>query len=342
MSGGLGITTILACTFFAAISGSGPGTVAAIGTLLIPSMLRQGYSPKYAASVASSGGTIGILIPPSNPLIIYGIIGNVSITGLFTAGFLPGFMIAFILIFTAWLLAKRENIQFDESVPAFKVSSFAKICFKNIFSLLTPFIILGSIYSGICTPVESSVVAVVWSLFVGGFILKGLSFKKLYDSVLDGVVLCGVVLIIVGASTLFGKILTIEQAPLRLAEALLAFSQNKYIILLLILGMLFVLGMFLETLATLIIVVPVLLPVVTSLGVDPIHFGIILVVSNEIALLTPPLGVNLFVSSKIANISVETASLGVLPYILVLILCALLVTFVPQISLFLPKLLGYV
>ncbi len=341
MSGGLGITTILACTFFAAISGSGPGTVAAIGTLLIPSMLRQGYSPKYAASVASSGGTIGILIPPSNPLIIYGIIGNVSITGLFTAGFIPGFMIAFILIFVAWLLAKKENIQFDENIPAFKLSSFAKICLKNIFSLLTPFIILGSIYSGICTPVESSVVAVVWSLFVGGFILKGLSLRKIYDSVLDGVVLCGVVLIIVGASTLFGKILTIEQAPLRLAEALLNFSQNKYVILLLILSMLFVLGMFLETLATLIIVVPVLLPVVTSLGVDPIHFGIILVVSNEIALLTPPLGVNLFVSSKIANISVETASMGVLPYIAVLILCALLVTFIPQISMFLPKLLGY-
>lgn len=341
MYGGLGITTILACTFFAAISGSGPGTVAAIGTLLIPAMLRQGYSPKYAASVSSSGGTIGILIPPSNPLIIYGIIGNVSITGLFTAGFIPGFIIAFALLFTAWILAKKEGVGFDEDAPTFNLINFIKMCFRNIFSLLTPFIILGSIYSGICTPVESSIVAIMWSLFVGGIINRDLSFIKIYQSLIEGAMLCGVVLIIVGASTLFGKILTIEQAPLQLTEALLSFSQNKYVILLLILGMLFILGMFLETLATLIIVVPVLLPVVTALGVDPIHFGIILVVSNEIALLTPPLGVNLFVASRIAGIPVETVSMGVLPYILVLILCALIITFIPQISLFLPNLLGY-
>lgn len=341
MYGGLGITTIMACTFFAAISGSGPGTVAAVGTLLIPSMLRQGYSPQYAASVSSSGGTVGILIPPSNPLIIYGIIGNVSITGLFTAGFIPGFIVAFALILTAWSLAKRDKVGIDVGLPPFSAVIFLKICFRNIFSLLTPFIILGSIYSGICTPVEASIVAIIWSLFVGGVINRALNAKKIYAALLEGAMLCGVVLLIVGASTLFGKILTIEQAPQRLANIFLSISQDKYVILLLIQAMLFLLGMFLETLATLIILVPVLLPVVIHVGVDPIHFGIILVVSNEIALLTPPLGVNLFVSSRIANIPVEKVAVGVLPYIIVLLFCSLLITFVPQISLFLPHFFGY-
>ena len=191
MYGGLGITTIMACTFFAAISGSGPGTVAAVGTLLIPSMLRQGYSPQYAASVSSSGGTVGILIPPSNPLIIYGIIGNVSITGLFTAGFIPGFIVAFALILTAWSLAKRDKVGIDVGLPPFSAVIFLKICFRNIFSLLTPFIILGSIYSGICTPVEASIVAIIWSLFVGGVINRALNAKKIYAALLEGAMLCG-------------------------------------------------------------------------------------------------------------------------------------------------------
>lgn len=342
MHGGLGITTILACTFFAAISGSGPGTVAAVGTLLIPSMIRNGYSPRYAAAAASSGGTIGILIPPSNPLIIYGIMGNVSITSLFTAGFVPGFMVAFFMSLTAWFMAKRQNFSGDASEPPFNAARFCKSCFRHLPSLLTPFIILGSIYSGICTPVEASVVAVVWAFFVGGLVNRQLTWSKVYRSFVDGAMLCGVVLLIVGSSTLFGKLLTYEQAPLRLAEAFLAFSQSKAVIMLLILALLLVLGMFLETLATLIILVPVLMPVVTQLGVDPVHFGIFLVLTNEVALLSPPLGVNIFVSSRIADIPVESTVIGILPYLGVLLLCTLLVAFIPEISLCLPRVLGYV
>lgn len=339
--GGLGITTVAACTFFAAISGSGPGTVAAVGTLLVPSMLRNGYSPKYAAAVSSSGGTVGILIPPSNPLIIYGIMGNISITGLFTAGFIPGFIVAASLMITAWIVARQQGFSGDANQPRFDFRVFLKTFWKNSASLLTPIIILGSIYAGICTPVEASVVAVVWALFVGGVVNRQLNARKLYTALLEGAMICGVVLLIVGASTLFGKLLTFEQAPVRLANAFLSFSQDKNIILLLILGLLLVLGMFLETLATLIILVPVLLPVVTQLGVDPIHFGIILVVTNEIALLTPPLGVNLFVSSRIANVPVETVAVGVIPYLIALMACMLLITFVPEISTWLPHLLGY-
>lgn len=339
--GGLGITTIMACTFFAAISGSGPGTVAAVGTLLIPSMIRNGYSPRYAAAVASSGGTIGILIPPSNPLIIYGIMGNVSITSLFTAGFIPGFMVAFCMSVTAWLIARRQGFSGDSEQPPFNLALFLKTCARNSMSLLTPVIILGSIYSGVCTPVEASVVAVIWAFFVGGVVNRQLTWRKIYESFLDGAMLCGVVLLIVGSSTLFGKLLTYEQVPLRLAQTFLAFSQSKVVIILLILVMLLILGMFLETLATLIILVPVLMPVVTQLGIDPVHFGIFLVLTNEVALLSPPLGVNLFVSSKIADIPVESVVIGILPYIAVLIACTLIVAFIPEVSLFLPRLFGY-
>ena len=274
-------------------------------------------------------------------LIIYGIMGNVSITSLFTAGFIPGFMVAFCMSMTAWLIARRQGFSGDSEQPPFNLALFLKTCARNSMSLLTPIIILGSIYSGICTPVEASVVAVIWAFFVGGVVNRQLTWRKIYESFLDGAMLCGVVLLIVGSSTLFGKLLTYEQVPLRLAQMFLAFSQSKVVIILLILVMLLILGMFLETLATLIILVPVLMPVVTQLGIDPVHFGIFLVLTNEVALLSPPLGVNLFVSSRIADIPVESVVVGILPYIGVLIVCTLIVAFIPEVSLFLPRLFGY-
>ena len=320
--GGLGITTILACTFFAAISGSGPGTVAAVGTILVPAMVRNGYSKDYASAAASSGGTIGILIPPSNPMIIYAILGNLSVTAMFTAGFIPGFIVAFAMIMTAYLLAKRNGFKGDENAAPFNMKFFLRSCGNAGFALATPFIILGSIYTGWATPVEASVVAIVWAL-------------------LEGAMTCGAVLLIVGASTLFGKILTFEEAPQRLASIVLGISDDPHLVLLMIIGVLYVLGMFMETLATIIILVPVLLPMILQLGIDPIHFGIVLVVTNNVAMLTPPLGVNLFVASRIAGISVERISVAVIPYLIALTLCILLFTYVPAISTWLPSLMGY-
>lgn len=340
MHGGLGITTILACTFFAAISGSGPGTVAAVGTLLIPSMVRNGYSSTYAASCASSGGTIGILIPPSNPMIIYAILGNLSVTSMFTAGFIPGFTVAAVMILTAWVIARRKGFRGDEDAPAFNLKVFTKACLKGSPALATPFIILGSIYSGYATPVEASVVAILWSLLVGGLINRALRPRHLYQSLLEGANVCGAVLLIVGASTLFGKMLTFEQAPEKLTQMVLAISENPQVVLLMIIGVLIILGMFMETLSTIIILVPVLMPVLAELGINPIHFGIILVVTNEMALLTPPLGVNLFVSSSIARIPIEKVAIGVLPYLAALLLCILFFTFVPEYVLWLPKALN--
>lgn len=340
MHGGLGITTILACTFFAAISGSGPGTVAAVGTILIPSMVRNGYSREYASAAASSGGTIGILIPPSNPMIIYAILGNLSVTAMFTAGFLPGFLVAFTMISTAYLLARKHNFRGDTS-EEFNLQRFLHSCRKCFFALMTPFIILGSIYSGYATPVEASVVAILYALFVGIVVNKALRWEHINKALLEGAMVCGGVLLIVGASTLFGKILTFEEAPQKLTALVMGISRNPYIVLLMIIAVLYVLGMFMETLSTIIILVPVLLPMILELGIDPIHFGIILVVTNNVAMLTPPLGVNLFVASRIGGISVEKLSVAVLPYLVALTVSILILTFIPQISTFLPDLLGY-
>ena len=205
---------------------------------------------------------------------------------------------------------------------------------------MTPVVILGSIYSGLCTPVEAAVVAIAYAIVVGAVINRALRPKHIYKALLEGALLSGAVLIIVGTSTLFGKILTFEQAPQRLAAAVMEFSTNPHVVMLLIIGVLIVLGMFMETLSTIIILVPVLMPILKMVGIDPIHFGIILVVTNEMALLTPPLGVNLFVSSRLAQVSVERISVAVLPFLATLISCILLFTFFPQISTWLPSVFG--
>lgn len=339
--GGLGITTILACTFFAAISDSGLGTVAAVGTILAPAMVRNSYSKGYASAAVSSGGTIGTLIPPSNPMIVYVIPGNLSVTAMFTAGFIPGFVVAFAMIMTAYLLTKRNDFKGDESAAPFNVKFFLRNCGDAGFALATPFIILGSIYTDWATPMEASVVAIVWALSVGIVINRVLRSRHIYRTLLEGAMTCGAVLLIVGMSTLFGRILAFEEALQRLASIVLGISDDPRLVLLMIIGVLYVLGMFMETLATIIILIPVLLPMILQLGIDPIHFGIVLVVTNNVAMLTPPFGVNLFVASRVAGVSVERISVAVIPYLITLTLCILLFTYVPAISTWLPSLMGY-
>lgn len=337
--GGLGVATILACMFFAAITGSGPGTVAAVGAIMVPAMLRQGYDKGYTGAIASSGGTLGILIPPSNPMIIYGVIAECSITGLFLAGMVPGIMIGIAHCFVAWYVARKNGYK-GEQEP-FDTQDFMKTCWDSKWALASPIVILGGIYGGIFTPVEASVVAVFWAVFVGGFINRKLNFDKLMRSLQDGVMIAGTVIVIVGTSTLFGQMLTMAQVPAKLAELILTISNHWFVVMLMLIVLFYALGMFMETLSTIIILTPVLLPVVTQLGIHPIHFGIILVVTNEVAFLTPPLGVNLFVASKMVDTSLERVSIHVLPHILAISICILLLTYFPQLSLWLPKLIGY-
>ena len=311
------------------------------GTLMEFGNITQQIVDVVKQLVGRVYGGLGILIPPSNPMIIYAILGNLSVTAMFTAGFIPGFIVAFAMIMTAYLLAKRNGFKGDENAAPFNMKFFLRSCGNAGFALATPFIILGSIYTGWATPVEASVVAIVWALFVGIMINRVLRPRHIYRALLEGAMTCGAVLLIVGASTLFGKILTFEEAPQRLASIVLGISDDPHLVLLMIIGVLYVLGMFMETLATIIILVPVLLPMILQLGIDPIHFGIVLVVTNNVAMLTPPLGVNLFVASRIAGISVERISVAVIPYLIALTLCILLFTYVPAISTWLPSLMGY-
>ena len=336
--GGLGITTILGCLFFAAMIGSGPGTVAAMGSIMIPTMVRRGYSPEYAAGVCATGGTLGILIPPSNPMIIYGIIANTSIAALFTAGFVPGFVLGLMMMLMAYFLARRAG--FTGTVDEDKGAHFWPMFRKNFFSLMAPVIILGSIYAGICTPVEASVVAVFYALFVGTCITRELKIIQLWDAIKLTNVSAGSIIIVLGVSTLFGRILTMQRIPHQLANAMITLTDNPYVILVLIGLLLLFLGMFMETLAIIMLVTPVLLPIMTAYGVDPIHFGIILICCCGIGFSTPPLGENMFIASGIANVSLEEISLKALPLVAINIAVIAILVMFPDIVLFLPNLMG--
>ena len=336
--GGLGIVTILGCMFFASMIGSGPGTVAAMGSIMIPTMVRRGYSPEYAAGVCATGGTLGILIPPSNPMIIYGIIANTSIAALFTAGFVPGFMLGLMMMLMAYFLARRAG--FTGTVDEDKGAHFWPMFRKNFFSLMAPVIILGSIYAGICTPVEASVVAVFYALFVGTCITRELKIIQLWDAIKLTNVSAGSIIIVLGVSTLFGRILTMQRIPHQLANAMITLTDNPYVILVLIGLLLLFLGMFMETLATIVILAPIFLPLITKVGIDPVFFGIFWVITNEVALLSPPLGVNLFIAQNLSGISFERVAKGAFPYMMLIICFIIMLILWQDLPLWLPRLTG--
>jgi C4-dicarboxylate transporter DctM subunit len=334
--GSLGLVTIFSCMFFAAISGSGPGTVAAIGAIMIPAMIRYGYPAAYAASVSATGGTLGVMIPPSNPLIIYGIIANVSIADLFAAGMLPGLMTAFMLAGVAFLLARRMGAVMENDKDAPRASIW-RLIWKAKFALALPVLILGGIYSGVFTPVEAAVCAVFYALVVSVVVYRELTWAKLAEAFDGAIKLGGALMIIVACSTVFATVITLERIPQSILETFGGVTESAIVILLIICVFLIVIGTFMETISAIIILAPILVPLVVSFGVNPIHFGIILIVTIEIAFLTPPLGVNLFVASQIANIKFERVAVAILPFVFTLIVSMLLVIFFPQISLWLPE-----
>ena len=283
-------------------------------------------------------GSLGILIPPSNPMLVYGIIANVSISALFTAGFVPGALVGTCLMFTAYTIARRHG--YKGTMHSYTMAEFGRALLKNIWSLMAPVVILGGIYAGICTPVEASVVAVWYALFVGFFITKKLSLKEVFNAMKLANISTGTILIVVGVSTIFGRFLTMYQIPQQLAAQMMLYTTNPILILLLIAALLFFLGMFMETLATIVVLAPVFLPIIKSVGIDPVFFGVFWVITNEIALLTPPLGVNLFIAMNLSNLPLERVAKGAIPYIFLLILVVFFLIFFPDVVTFLPKALG--
>ncbi|ASK34880.1 C4-dicarboxylate ABC transporter permease [Alcanivorax sp. N3-2A] len=337
--GSLGIVTILSCMFFAAISGSGPGTVAAIGSIMIPSMVRYGYPAPYAASVTATGGTLGILIPPSNPMIIYAIIANVSIADVFAAGLLPGLLMGSVLVGTAYFMAKRSGAVVAPVPEQEETERVSCLIWKAKFALFLPVLILGGIYSGLFTPVEASVVAVVYALVVARFVYRKLDARAMHEAFEQTHRISGALMIVVACSALLAKVITLETIPQQISAALAGVSTDPLVILLLINIFLIVVGTFMETMSAIIILAPILVPLVTALGINPVHFGIILVTNIQIAFLTPPLGVNLFVASQISNVPVEKIVRSIWPFLLALLAVLAVVTLVPQLSLALPEFL---
>ncbi|MDJ0665872.1 MAG: TRAP transporter large permease [Desulfobacterales bacterium] len=338
-TGGLASATVLACLFFGAISGSGPATTAAVGMLMIPAMIRRGYDKGYASAITASSGGLGVVIPPSIPMVIYGVSGNQSIAKLFIAGFIPGLLIAGTLMLVNHQRCRKRG--YRGSGHTWSGKDILKALREGFWSLMAPMVILGGIYSGFFTPTEAAVVAIFYTLFVGIFIHKELRWEGGAKSLEACTWLTGRVLLIMFTARAFGRLLVQYRIPEIVANALLAMTSNVYLILALIIIFLIFVGMFMETLATIMILTPVLLPVMTQLGVDPIHFGIILVCCCEIGFETPPLGENLFIASGIANTSIEDISLQAIPFSIVQILAVFVIAYVPQISLWLPTLLGY-
>ena len=338
-TGGLAIIAVVTCLFFAAISGSGPATVAAIGGLLLPAMAKEGYDKGYSVGLIASAGSIGIIIPPSIPMIIYAVSANVSITQMFLAGVVPGFLIGLALILVAYFKARKEK--YVGNTERFSAAQKWQAIWDAKWALLVPVIILGGIYGGVFTPTEAAAIGVIYGFVVGLFIHKELKLRDLYKVIAESALTSATVIVIVGTATIFGRVLAIERIPFMIADYIVSLTDNPILILLLINILLMFVGMFMETLAAIIILVPILLPVVVAVGVDPVHFGIVMIVNLAVGMVTPPVGVNLFVGARVGETTLEKASVGAIPFILIMIVVLLVITYIPAISLFPLKLMGY-
>lgn len=330
-TGGLAIVAIVTCMFFAAISGSGPATVAAIGGIMMPAMAKAGYDKGWSVGLIASAGSIGIIIPPSIPMIIYAVSANVSITQMFLAGIIPGLLIGLGLILAAWLSARRRGYRGE--TRRYTGREIFETLWDAKWALLVPFIILGGIYGGVFTPTEAAAVGVIYGLIVGVFVHRELKPRDLIRVIVDSGLTSATVILIVGTATIFGRALTIERIPVLIAEAMVSLTDNHVLILLLINALLLFVGMFMETLAAIIILTPILLPVVVAVGVNPVHFGIVVIVNLAVGMVTPPVGVNLFVGARIGDTTLEKAAAGALIFILAMAVVLLLITYVPALSL---------
>ncbi len=356
ITGGLGVATVLACLFFGAISGSGPATTAAVGMLMIPAMTKRNYDRAYASAVTAASGGLGIIIPPSIPMVIFGIaalgmeppaeavekfgtFASLSIPKLFVAGVIPGLLMAGSLLIANYFISKKKGYTGLSDNWSSK-DVFAALR-RGVWSILAPIIILGGIYAGIFTPTESAIVAIFYTLFVGWFVHRELRWIAIKVSLRTTTWITGRVLLILFTATAFGRLLVEQRIPSDIAEAMLNMTSNPYIIWALVIVFLLFVGMFMETLAAILILVPVLLPVMYMTGADPTHVGIVVICTLSIGFMTPPLGENLFVASGIGGEPVEKIIVKVLPFVFVTTIATFIIAYVPQISLWLPKMMGY-
>lgn len=339
LTGGLGMCSIIACMVFAAISGTGSATVAAIGMIMIPEMVRAGYDRSYSTCMVSIGGAIGTMIPPSVCQVVFATCAGVSLTSMFTAGIPAGIIFGTALCVYCYFSAKRKGYKPEAEKHTLKES--LAIIVDAIPAMLVPIIILGSIYAGICTPTESAALGCVVGIIVSVFIYKDVTLKVLPYLAMHAMTISAPVMFIIGMSTGFGKILSIEQIPAKIAAAILAITTSKYVLLLIINIIYLIMGAFMETNAAIILTVPIFLPIVEAVGVSPVHFGIVTIVNLAIGFVTPPLGANLFMASAIGNVPLNKLAKDIWPWIAVGVIALMLITYIPDLVLFLPKLLNY-
>lgn len=337
ITGGLAMVTTVVCMFFAAISGSAMATTSAVGAFMIPEMEKKGYDKGFSASVAATAGTIGVIIPPSIPFVLYGVVTGTSIGDLFKAGFLPGIAMGIAIMIVCYIISKKEGYGGTEEKATKKQ---LWITFKDaIWALLSPGIILGGIYSGVFTPTEAAVVSVVYSAIISAFVYKELTWEKFYAALKDTIVVNGLTTFMVGLSAAFAAYLSMEQIPNTIANSILSLTTNPILLLLIINVFLLVVGCFIDNIPATIILAPILLPIVVKLGMSPIQFGIILTMNLAIGFTTPPYGIDLFVASAIAGVSIEKMMKSAKWLILSLIIVLLITTYFSPLSMFLVDIL---
>lgn len=338
LRGGLAMMNIAASAFFGALSGSAVADVSAIGSILIPMMKEKGYDTDYSVGVTVSGAAQAVMIPPSHNLIIYSLAaGGVSIGALFTAGLVPGLLLGFALMIVAYTLAVRRGYPTEERLPAREIP---KIVWEGLLGLLTPVIIIGGIVSGIFTATESAAIACVYAFLVTFLIYREIPLSETVNILKKTFLTLSIVLFIIAAASAFGYMMAFLQVPAMVTNALISISDSRVVILLLINGLLLVLGAIMDMAPLILIMTPILLPVAESIGMDPVHFGIMMLLNLSIGLITPPVGNVLFVGCAIGKISMERVMPGVIPFYLPMIVALLLITFVPALVLTLPRLLG--
>lgn len=333
LKGGLSAVSVLASMFFAAISGSGAATTAAVGSSMIPELKKRGYEVDRAAALIAAGGCIGVVIPPSVPMVLYAVIAEQSVTRLFKNGFFPGFMMGGILIVISLYQAKKLN--YPDGKP-FSIKELWAAFKKAVWAIIMPLIILGGIFSGYFTPSEAAGVAVVYSMFASMFIYRDLTVKELGKIMLQSGRTSAIIMIIIACSGVFGWTLANWQIPEAIAKGVLAISTNKYVIMFLISVIILIAGVFMETSSAIILLTPVFLPLIKMLGIDLIHFGLIFTVGIAIGMITPPVAIDLFVASSITGMPIERIAKKVVPYLIGLIIVFLLYIYLP---LFIPALI---
>jgi tripartite ATP-independent transporter DctM subunit len=336
LRGGLGHVNIIASVLFAGMSGAAVADAGGLGTIEIKAMRDAGYDDDFAVAVTAASSTIGPIIPPSLPMVVYGVMASASVGQLFTAGFIPGILMALALMLMVAWYAKRRNYPRDKR---FSIRLLGTTFKRAFLSLMTPVIIVGGILTGAFTPTEAAISASVYALILGVFVYRTLTPKRLFHVSMDTIETSAIILFIVAAASIFAWILTSNRVTEQFADILMGMTQNPLLILLMLNVVLFIVGCFMETVAAITILVPVLLPIAEGVGVDPVHFGVIMVLNLMIGLLTPPVGMVLYVLSRVAGISFERCSAATLPFLFPLLVVLALITFVPTFSMWLPTLI---